>query len=407
MMKLPNYTLEMNAPILVAGGGIAGLAMALALNRCGFDNVRVIEAKPDHTATAPVAPINLGANVVRVYEHLGLKDELLRESYIWHHGTIRSVSGRILGRLDGARIAAAAGAPMITTTRRHMQNVLRAALPGDIVKYGVGLSEVAQTPEGCVVTLSDGSTDTYALVIGADGASSLVRDAIMGPTQLCPDGNISFQAVIDRQALRAPDHKDLVQSFTEVVAHAGSVGFGLNNNRSVNIFFNLPQVTIADTSAPKDIVKLLARRFAHFPEPVPDLIAAINPHELVRYHPADKALKTGWSLGRLTLVGDAAHPCLQYVGQGGGMALESAVCLAAVLAQAAEHATDIAAALSRYETLRLPRVRTVHSEARRMGSLTGLRNRALCLLRDTVVPLVPDRFKSRAITEIHTGDFLP
>ncbi|MEM6805205.1 MAG: alpha/beta fold hydrolase, partial [Bacteroidota bacterium] len=222
--------------ILIVGAAIGGLTTALALSQKGFNNISILDKAPTHESTAPLVPINLGANAVRIFGKLGLEETLMERSYIWRHARIITSDEKQLGYLDAEKIQEQCGFPLLTTSRRHMQNTLLNGLSNVEILRGVAAKSYQEAGDSVIVHLDNGQKLSAALLIGADGNKSISRDYVMGETELISDGNISIQALIPRAQLAEPNHIGLVESFTEVVSELGSVGFGLNSEDTANIF---------------------------------------------------------------------------------------------------------------------------------------------------------------------------
>jgi len=388
--------------IIIVGAAAAGLSLACALREKGFYNVKVVEKAGSPTELELEAPINLGANVVRAYDLLDLKNQLLSRSWHWDGVQILNKQGKQLVFMDGHKIAKRCGHQAITTTRAHMLKVLRSSIPEGWIEYGSEVSSVIERTKSLEVTFADGRVEIADILIGANGYYSDLRTQVMGPTEAREDGKLSLQAVIPniggKAAVDIPDRN----VFTEIITTNGSVGFGQCSENDFNVFFNVIKSDVQDDLNSQVLLDYVIRKFGGIDPRVDQLTNAVEAKNLLIYYPKDRPLQTGWSKGRIVLIGDAAHPAFQYVGQGAAMAMESALVLADSLASASSYSE----AFTLFEKRRLPRIKVVHAESFRGSKVFGMSNPTLCFVRDTVMRLVPNVIKTKPLVHIHAGDFL-
>jgi salicylate hydroxylase len=370
-----------NRPVLIAGGGIGGLALALALSQAGRRAV-VLERRAQFETEG--AGIQLGPNGVRVLRRLGIADALRGnagepECIAVHDGR----SGRALARLPlGAWLAARHGAPYWAVHRGDLHAALLAAVAGDArveLRTGCEVVSATQADDGVQATCASGEMVAGSMLVGADGLWSSVRRTIAPQAQPVFVGTTATRAVI-AAAAAGPLATSVVGLWLTPGVHV--VHYPVRQGRDVAV------VVIAaepwqgrDWSAPADAA-LLHARLAGFHPTLADVLGAVRDWRKWALHRLSPL--PAWTQGRVTLLGDAAHPMLPYLAQGGAMALEDAVVLADALVQHA-NAPD---GLSAYERLRRPRATRVQALSLRNGRIYHLPP-PLAWGRDGLLRLVP------------------
>ena len=366
------------APLLIAGGGIAGLAVALALAKIGRPS-RVIERRPEFSEAG--AGIQISPNGVRVLRQLGVADSLapfvgVPEAIVVRHGA----SGRILQRLPlGAWIAARHGAPYWVAHRRDLQAALLTACRASrLIEISNGRAvETADVAGGRVVVRCAGQDMLEgAALIGADGLFSTIREVIAPGQRPTFSGRTAARAVVASDDLPAGIDKASTGVWLAPGAHV--VHYPVRAGREIALV----------------VVREEGWREQEWSAPVPaeGVGAAVAPfapelRSLVargadwrRWALFECPPLPRWSNGPLCLIGDAAHPTLPFFAQGGVMALEDAVTLAA----AVKSATDMASAFARLGELRRPRTTRIVETARRNGHVFHLSG-PMALARDVAL----------------------
>jgi len=357
----------MQGQALIAGGGIGGLAAAIALARQGFD-CEILERS--HFAEETGAGIQLGPNATRALRALGALDAIggyafRPEAVVIHDG----VTGRKLTAMPlGAAAEERYGAPYLTLRRADLHAGLRAALAGETgvaLRTGFDVSGIDACGDGVVARASDGSEANGACLIGADGIWSVLRAHISPGANLRFAGAMAWRTQIPRATLPACFAEPLVGLWIGPRAHL--VHYPIGGGADLNIV----AVTVGGAgrqgwTQPGDATSLLAS-FAPWTRDAKSLLEradAWRGWSLYRLTGLER-----WSAGLLTLLGDAAHPVLPYLAQGAALAIEDGVALAACLASAPD---DPASAFRRYEDLRWHRATRVQRASRRFGFLYHL-----------------------------------
>ena len=369
-------------PILVLGGGIAGLALALSLARRGRDAV-VLESRPSFATEG--AGIQLGANGVKVLERLGLAERL--RPRIGEPASLLVFDGRsarCLAQLPlGGWLAARHGAPYWTMHRGDLHAALLATAaeqPQLVLRADYALKTLRQEPSGVLIEDRAGEQLAGAALVGADGLWSTVRQTI------CPSARPQFAGATAARALMpAPAAGALAQPHVGLWLGAGAnvVHYPVRGGREVAVVIIVRERWSASALECRIDAKAALAPLAAFHHSLTDVLGrAADYHKWGLYRLA--RLPT-WSLGRIGLIGDAAHPMLPHLAQGGALALEDGWLLGAMLGQ---EQLDVAAGLREFTARRRARAASVAAFSHRNGQLYHL-GPPLAWARDALLRLLP------------------
>jgi|RhiMetdeSRZDD1v2_1073273.scaffolds.fasta_scaffold459585_1 salicylate hydroxylase len=336
---------------IVVGAGIGGLAAALALRAAGLD-VTVYEQADALREVG--AGIQLAPNATRLLHRLGLAEAVRRVGVkpqaIEHK---RWDDGRILLRQPlGETCERAFGAPYYHLYRPDLLEVLSDALPAGIVRLGHRCVAVAQDAEAVTLAFDNGVMVRSPVVIGADGIHSTIRTLLLGPESPRFSGSVAYRGLVPAARvahLGLPRHSNGWLGPDRHFVHY-YVGRG---GRLMNFVAIVParDWRVESWSATGEVADALAEFDGWHPTVRAIIAAADRTHRWALY---DREPLATWSVGRVTLLGDAAHAMLPFMAQGACQAVEDAVVLARCLAVTAPN--GVPAALREYETLRKPRV---------------------------------------------------
>ncbi|MFC8762769.1 FAD-dependent monooxygenase [Streptomyces sp. NPDC057193] len=361
---------------IVVGAGIGGLTAAVALHRDGWQ-VTVLERAAD---LAPVgAGIGLAPNAQRALDVIGLGDRV-RDLAAWQgDGGMRTPDGRWLARTNATAAAARFGGPLVLLHRATLVEILASALPDGTVRTAAAAALVDPGDDHRPARLATPQGEAEAeLVVGADGIRSVTRQALFpGHQGTRYSGCTTWRVVVPAPARPFAPHETW---------GAGRL-WGTQPLKDGRIYAYAMATAPAGGRAPDDEKAELLRLFGDWHHPVPEILAAVDPAQVLRHdvHHLPDPLPA-FHRGRVALLGDAAHAMMPSLGQGGNQAIEDAV----VLAHHARSAADFVPgpALAAYTADRLPRTTAIVRKAARTGAVTMLSARPAVALRSALVGAV-------------------
>jgi len=363
--------------VLVAGGGIAGLALARALHRQGRP-VLALErrATPEDGGLA----INLPGNAVQALGQLGLSDALKGVGSPVRRRDYRTHRGELLFAVDEAAFWGEAACPRCLR-RSDLQRLLGQDLPAGTIRRGCTIQAIAATAAGVTVDLGAGGVEHGGLLVGADGVHSTVRRSMFGE-------QATRAAVLGQASWRFMAPNPGIDAWT---LWAGAGGLFLLipvDNGEVYGWVSISRAGAGD----RDLAEV-RRVFDRFPRLVQDTLDRVLPRpDAIHHSPLEEVRIARWTQGRVLLAGDAAHATAPVWAQGAALALEDALVLSDILA----HETDWNAIGPAYEARRRPRVAHVQAMTDRLSRTATLpdwvRNRLLPMIgprsyRATYAPL--------------------
>jgi salicylate hydroxylase len=348
--------------VLIVGGGIGGLAAALALARKGIA-AQVIEQAAEFKEIG--AGIQLGPNVFWMFEILGLI-EPVNALAVFPNNLIMmdSITGEEVTRIPlGAEFLRKFKHPYALIHRADLHNVLlEACRQSNLIRLDAAQKVVTvdETSDGIAVQTESGKEYRGAALIGADGLWSTIRQMLVGDGKPNVAGHITYRAVLPTS--------EMPEKFRwrDMVIWAGEKVHLVHYPLRTGELFNLVAVFHSNRyeegwDSYGDPAEL-HERFAKTCEPVRTLLNKIESWRM--WVLCDRPPIKDWSRGRITLLGDAAHPMLQYLAQGACMAIEDAVCLAN---KVVELQGDYPAAFRAYQQARYLRTGRVQIMARVYG----------------------------------------
>jgi salicylate hydroxylase len=338
----------LSASIVVVGGGIGGLTAALSLLRAGYD----VDVYERASMLAEVgAGVQISPNASRVLHGLGLAEALVRtgvKPLAWHQR--RWDDGRTLLRTPLAEpLEATFGFPHYQMHRADLLSALAAAVPTDRVHLGHRLVDVIDRGDRVEALFANGATVAADLLIGADGIHSTVRRVLFGPDEPRFTGCVAYRGLVPQERLGELALEVTAQVWMGPARHF--VHYFVSQRRLVNFVAIIEQDTWTGESWTDrgEVADALAAFEGWHPH-VRTILGSVD--ETFIWALFDRPPLARWSVGRVTLLGDACHPMVPFMAQGAAQAIEDGATLTACLVQLG---SAIPTALERYEHLRLPR----------------------------------------------------
>ena len=372
---------------VIVGAGIGGLAAAIALHRAGW-RVRVLEraANPRELGFA----LLLAPNAMHALRQLGVADAVIAGGQVATDGEMRRMDGTVLRRFELHRLRDLLPEPTITVLRPVLHGALLDSLPAGALQLASEVTGLTATGDSVDVAMAGGGSVRADMVVGADGVGSVVR-GLLHPNEAPPRTSGLF-------GLRGVAHGVAAQMGTssgaQYFGRGVEAGLGRAASDTVYWYISLPR-TVATTAElnPQRVVDLLVGRFdSRFRT----IVCATRPEDMRLDELFDRPPLSEWGRGRVTLLGDAAHPMLPHAGQGAAQALEDAV----ALGRAFTSSGDVNAARQRYERVRMARTSEVVTLAHRNAKMGSLDSPFACWLRETAIRLIPERVILRRLVAL-------
>jgi 2-polyprenyl-6-methoxyphenol hydroxylase-like FAD-dependent oxidoreductase len=353
--------------VIVVGGGIGGLSVAIALRQIGHDVV-VLERAP---RIEPVgAGITLFANAMSALDRLGVREAVAAHGAAATRSAILTSNGRELTNVPADLLEGT-----VALHRADLQAVLATAA-GE-VRVGTEVAAVEHHDGGVVVRAANGAEEHGELLVGADGVNSVVR-RVIDDVRPRYAGYTAWRGV----SPVAVESGRLTESWG-VGERFGLVDIG----RGRTYWFATKNAAEGESEEPGGRKAEILRRFSAWHEPIGAVIDDTDEGSILRNDVYYLERLAHWSKGRIVLVADAAHATTPGVGQGAAQAIEDAVVLACELARS----DDVAAAFGTYESIRRPRAEAVVKMSRRADRTAQLASQLGCRLRNAAVRRMPKR----------------
>lgn len=377
--RLPvKYGPEMR--ILVVGGGIAGLTLTGLLQQRGFKPT-LVEQIPEYGTVGYV--IVLWPSGSRILKGLGVYRSLLDVGLQCTTYNVSDEQGQMLHSYSVQNVTEKYG-PMLSTYRPDLINVIKEAVDPDSIRMSTTVDKIDQTNDEVYVTFSDGTEETYDLVVGCDGVRSKTRDLVFGDVPLSYSGMTGWSFWV----------KPNIAKTLQIAEYWGTGKFfGIWPTKGRLSVFTSIRNNVQEPDPVESRIDRIQENFKNFGGLVPEILEGLDdPNEIFHGHYNDLRMKK-WHKGRVVLVGDAAHAILPTAGGGVSMAMESAAVLVDELCR-----TDskyIEQAFESYITRRRSRVDKIQNQSRMMSKFAFADNRLVSSIRDFLMRFYSNKLHVR------------
>ena len=351
--------------VVIVGAGIGGLSAAIALENVGHD---VVIVDRDQEAAAAGLGIAVGPNAFAALEKLGVADAVRQRG--------NTAGGRRIYTSRGRRLSEGPWRGGVVR-RADLHEVLTQRL-GVPIRSGHDCVSVEQDGRRALARFSDGTEEAGDVLIAADGLRSTIR------AQLFNDGDPQYRGSTSFRGIAEITHPMIADHIIETWGRGCRIGLQ-NLGGGWTYWFtawNTPKGTLVP---PADRKRELLARFRGWHDPIEAVLAATEDDRILQTDLTDRDPLPHWTVGRITLLGDAAHPMTPDLGQGGAQAIEDGVTLGQVLTLDAVPED----ALRTYEQRRMPIAYDIHQRARRHYRVAQLENPFACEIRDLTVRVLP------------------
>jgi salicylate hydroxylase len=352
-------------PVAVIGGGIGGLTAALTLQHFGIPVV-VFEQATELREVG--AGVTITPNAMHALDFLGIGAHVLDASGVApQYEVCAATDGQVLelGPSPG-EMQRRFGAEYSNVHRADLQTALAEAVLGndpESIRLSHRFDRLDQDDDGVTVYFTSGDTYRAAGIVGCDGGTSRVRSVVFGHEEAKYTGQTAYRALVPAEEvpaeIRATPYR-LYAGHSKTLIH-----YGLRRGEVMNVLGVAvePQWQAEGWSIPAPPEEFL-ELFGDFPAPVRELIGAVRPGALYKWGLRDRDPLQTWTRGRVTMLGDAAHPFLPFLGQGACVAIEDGL----VLGRAVAEAPDLVRGFECYEAARKERANGLQLASREQAA---------------------------------------
>jgi 2-polyprenyl-6-methoxyphenol hydroxylase-like FAD-dependent oxidoreductase len=345
---------------VIIGGGIGGLAAAVALRRVGVESIVLEQVS---TIREVGAGLSLWSNAIMALRELGVAEKVIASGSQFDTFLSRTASGRPIAESNFADLGREAGAPCVCIHRADLQRILLAELDPTSIRTGARCIAF----EDSTAILDNGQRIEADLLVAADGINSITRRKLHGNQPPRYEGATCWRGICRASHLLPPR--------TSLLVLGPGTQFGACPCGPGQVYWFLAK------NAPRGTIQTKADALAacrDWASPVLDFIQATPEDAIIQNDIVDRIPLKRWGLGRVTLLGDAAHASTPNLGQGACQAIEDAV----TLADAIRSNPNVEAALRTYERLRIPRTTAIVNDSWRAGQLLQTEQPIVAAFRD-------------------------
>lgn len=375
--------------VIIIGGGIGGHTLAVALQRAGIE-AQVFERAAVMSEVG--AGLGIWANAVRVLDSLGIGNRFRKIGLPLRRGEIVSSRGRVLTTIDMDSLTRGDVAGCYIVHRAELLDAIASQTASDTAHTGMECVEIKQTAKSVSALFKNGQSAEGDVLVGADGINSVVRATLWGDEPLRYSGQTCYRGVarippIDPQVVREIGGPGLRCAVCPIDAHRVYWWAALNADPG-------------QPDSPKTRQEFLLEKYRGWPFGITDFIAATPSESILHNDLVDRRPLRQWSRGRVTLIGDAAHPTTPNLGQGACMAIEDAP----VLTQALISQTTVEDAFREYESRRVKPTAAIIRDSWRFGQLARWQHPVAVQVRELFFRAIPTFLLKRSLRQQVDGD---
>lgn len=353
----------MSNRVIILGGGIGGLCASIALQQAGIETVLYEQAE---RFSEVGAGIQVWVKGMAALQELGVADQVRASGADVNRHQFFTAAGSPLYHADLDAMAREHGAPTpVMITRTALIDALTTGVDMTTVRLGRRVTSVRQDDAQVTVTLDDGSEDTAALLIAADGINSIMRTRLFPEVRVRTAGYRYARSLVRHPAPFGPN------TFSMFFGRGNRIAVGDCGNGELYWLVGLKKPTVPLSGDNHDLKADLLRRFRSFPEGIASVIDATDAADLIHHTVRDVEPIPTWGKGRIFLLGDAAHATTPNLGRGSGQAMLDAIELGALLRTDLSDSTRIAHALAAYSARRKPEAEALQRTSWSIGNITS------------------------------------
>jgi 2-polyprenyl-6-methoxyphenol hydroxylase-like FAD-dependent oxidoreductase len=373
---------------LIVGGGIGGLATGLALQQTGWE-IAIFERTAELREVG--AGLALWSGIMSALRKLGVADDVIARGGPLERSQTLSWRGEVLGELNVREILPPGLEPSVCLHRADLHGALLRALPDGVVRLNARCVGFEQDEGGVAVRLADGRTERGDLLIGADGLHSAVRAQLVGQAKPRYAGYTCWRGI-------APlDTPNVHGTLSESWGRGARFGIG-DIGRGKVLWFATANAPEGEQEPLAERKRQLIERFRGWHESVGQALEATPDDTIIRNDIYDREPIKTWGSGRVTLLGDAAHPTTPNLGMGACMAIEDALVVASKLQATA----DIPTALRAYEDFRRDRTARITRLSWQFGWVAQWANPLACAARNQLMKRTPQSVLRSQLLQVVT-----
>jgi 2-polyprenyl-6-methoxyphenol hydroxylase-like FAD-dependent oxidoreductase len=365
----------MKSKISIVGGGIAGLATALALKRIGL-SVSIYEKKAAFLKNG--AGIVLGGNALRALEYLGVLPQIMQRGISSNQYSIYDNYGKPITTISYEQTTY----PLYTFIHRaDLIDILINSLTKEDIYYQKNLIFFTTNHKKTQLYFEDGTLIKTDYLLACDGIHSSIRNQLFPNKQLRYAGYTCWRGIIENNTLQLPD------AYSETWGPKGR--FGIIPLADNHLYWYALKNGVANDSRHQSWkTEDLQENFRHYHSPIPSIIKNTDNDHVTRHDIYDLDSLYQYVYDRILLMGDAAHATTPNLGQGDCLSIEDAVCLAQMI----QNDKNIDLAMNRFNKIRLARTKKVIHESWKFGKIAQIDNPIICTVRNKVMKWAPASF---------------